>query len=227
MDLIILHGAIGSKTQFQALIGKLEKQFRIHNLNFYGHGGLPITKPYRIEDFSEQLKSYIQEKQLQKPLLFGYSMGGMVALDLASKNSEILGSILTLGTKFRWSPEIAQHEIKMLNPDKIQEKLPKFAQILEKRHFPADWKQVLEYTKNMMLHLGDHNPINSETWAHIPNHVEICLGEQDEMVSQDETIEIHKLLPNSNFNTIPNSKHPIEQVDLDDLVGRIFRLLDF
>ena len=47
----------------------------------------------------------------------GHSMGGYVALKLALKRPELVDRIITLGTKFNWTPEVAAKEVKMLNPD--------------------------------------------------------------------------------------------------------------
>ena len=46
----------------------------------------------------------------------------------------MIQKVFTLATKFEWTPDIAQKEIKMLDAAKIAEKIPAFAQLLEKRH---------------------------------------------------------------------------------------------
>ena len=38
-NLLVLHGAIGSKSQFDSIASLLDNQFDIHLLNFSGHGG--------------------------------------------------------------------------------------------------------------------------------------------------------------------------------------------
>ena len=54
-------------------------------------------------------------------------MGGYVALQLANKHPKYVQKIITLGTKFAWDKETAAKEVKMLNPEKIEEKIPAFA----------------------------------------------------------------------------------------------------
>ena len=69
----------------------------------------------------------------------------------------IINSIVTFGTKFNWSKEAAAKEVKMLNPEVIEEKVPKFAQMLKDTHAPNDWKTLLHKTAAMMKGLGrDH-----------------------------------------------------------------------
>lgn len=99
-------------------------------------------------------------------------MGGYVALWLAHQHPERVRKIVTLGTKFDWSPESARLEVKKLDAEKILEKVPAFALILETRHAPNDWKQLLSRTSTMMLALGsdpllkdDHFPkIKLQPW---------------------------------------------------------------
>ncbi|MEZ4938953.1 MAG: alpha/beta hydrolase [Crocinitomicaceae bacterium] len=217
-NLIILHGALGAETQFSELRERVHHDFIIWSINFYGHGGETPQKPYRIREFADQLEAFIKENVITEALVFGYSMGGMVALDLASRKPELFSRIVTLGTKFGWSPEIAEKEIRMLNPETIESKVPQYAKTLSDRHGEENWKKVLQFTEEMMLYLGKHSPINKETWSKIQLPVTICLADQDEMVSKEETQLIYDLLPKAEFVDLHDSKHAIEQANIDQLV---------
>ena len=217
-NLIILHGALGAETQFKPLIDRVHSDFIIYTMNFYGHGGDAINKPYRIEDFADQLEYFIKENTITEAVVFGYSMGGMVAMNLAARKPELFQRIITLGTKFGWSPDIAESEVKMLNPEVIAEKVPTFARALEDRHAPESWREVLYATKEMMLHLGEHPPVDNASWSKIELPVTICLADNDEMVSREETQAVYETLPNAEYKEIQNSKHAIEQANLDELV---------
>ena len=59
LNLIVLHGAIGSETQLRPLINKLEENFTVYSFNFYGHGGDKINEEFSIEIFSKQLHDFI------------------------------------------------------------------------------------------------------------------------------------------------------------------------
>jgi esterase/lipase len=140
-------------------------------------------------------------------------MGGYVALYLAHRNSNILGNIITLGTKFEWSPEIAQKEVKMLDSKIIIEKVPKFAEALQKRH-GQDWELLLQKTAEMMLSLGNKNALSLTDFTTIENKVLIGLADKDNMVSLEETTAVYKQLKNGAMYMLPNTKHPIETVDV-------------
>lgn len=224
--IILLHGAIGAKDQLETLAVELKQQgYNVFTLSFSGHGQTPFASNFGIEQFALELEQFINENKLNQPTVFGYSMGGYVALYLAHRNPTILGNIITLGTKFEWSPEIAQKEVKMLDSKTIIEKVPKFAEALQKRH-GQDWELLLQKTAEMMLSLGNKNALTLSDFASIENKVWIGLADKDTMVSLEETTTVYKQLKNGAMYMIPNTKHPIETVDVGLLV-RIFMVCSF
>ncbi|TSA49473.1 MAG: alpha/beta fold hydrolase [Sphingobacteriales bacterium] len=133
--LILLHGAIGATSQFNSFTDLLSQSFTIYTFDFEGHGQRPFNnRPFRIEHFAENLSEFIEEYQLQPADIFGYSMGGYVALYLAATRPEYIHHIYTLATKFDWDTETATKESAHLNPEKLKEKVPQFAHALELRH---------------------------------------------------------------------------------------------
>jgi len=220
-NILLLHGAIGSKDQFKPLITLLKPNYKIHTMNFSGHGGKPFENHFDIPQFAKEVDRYMEENNIQAIDILGYSMGGYVALYLAKNYPNRVKKIITLGTKFLWNPEIASNEVKMLNPDKIEGKIPAFAQALEKRHSPNNWKDVLNKTASMMTLMGEKNPLNLTDYNTIHHSVKIGLADKDEMVTTEETMDVVKAIPNAQFYTLNNSNHPIEKVDNQQLYHEI------
>ncbi len=147
-------------------------------------------------------------------------MGGYVALYLASQKPGLFSEIITLGTKFEWSPEIAQREIKMLDATTIKEKVPKFAAVLQTRH-GNDWELLLKRTAEMMIGLGNKNLLDPETFSKIKNKVMIGLADGDTMVSVEETDNAASKIYGAARYTLQNAKHPVETVNAADLASVI------
>ena len=126
MNLILLHGALGSMEQFSEAKELLSKEFNVHVFNFSGHGGKRIETPFSIEQFVDDTSTYLDQHQIKSTHIFGYSMGGYVALQLARDHPGKIEKIMTLGTKFNWTPESAENEVRMLVPKVIESKIPKF-----------------------------------------------------------------------------------------------------
>lgn len=221
-DILLLHGAVGSKDQLIPLSEKLSHHYNVHLLSFSGHGGNPLPgKPFSIPLFARDVHDYLIENHLEQVNIFGYSMGGYVAIYLAQQYPHLVSKIITLGTKFHWDESVASKEVKLLDPDTISAKVPAFAELLKQRHHPTDWKLVLAATKQMLLDLGKNNCLQLQDYAQIHNPCLILLGGNDKMISLEETTAVANALPNARFDLLPSTPHPIEQVDLDLLVPLI------
>ena len=158
-SLILLHGALGHNEIFEPLRTELSKYFTIHTPLFSGHGDVEIPENgITIEKYTQELKEFIEKEKLQNVYIFGHSMGGYVALCYAEQHPSTVHSIMTLGTKFDWTEEQALKESKMLNPDVIAEKVPKYAELLESQH-GSKWKQLLPAIAEMMISLGKNPPL--------------------------------------------------------------------
>ena len=145
-------------------------------------------------------------------------MGGYVALYLAKKYPDKVEKVITLATKFHWDETTAEKEIKMLNADKIEEKLPAFAQTLKERHAPNDWKELLAKTAAMLTEMGKDNPLKLEDYQSLNLPVMVTIGDRDKMITLEETLAVYKALPDARMCMLPETQHPIEQANIQHLL---------
>lgn len=216
-NLVLLHGALGSRQQFGILQDKLSPWFRTSVFDFPGHGGLPLPHEFSIPLFVENTMDFIRREGLEKPYLFGYSMGGYVALQAARDHPGEILKVMTLGTKFQWNPESAAKEVRMMDPDIIEQKIPAFAAALRTRHAPQDWKQIMRLTGEMMTGLGDGMAMKEIDFLQIQLPVLVSIGASDHMVTLAESETVAKLLPGGRLRVIDGFKHPLESIDADVL----------
>ena len=211
--LLLLHGAIGAASQFAPLHEVLRESFTTHSFDFEGHGEKAFAnRPFRIEQFAENLASFIDEHNLQPCCIFGYSMGGYVALHLAATKPQYIKKIYTLATKFNWSAESAAKESAMLNPDKIIEKIPAFAQSLDARHIHG-WKENLQRTAEMMHDLGESPALNETALKKISVPCRIAVGDADTMVTREETEKFSSFIQDAAYRVLHNTLHPLEKIN--------------
>ena len=219
--LILLHGAIGAASQFNNLSELLSESFTIYTFDFEGHGQRAFnSRPFRIEYFAENLSEFIEEYHLQPADIFGYSMGGYVALFLAATRPEYINRVYTLATKFDWNPETAIKESAQLNPEKLKEKIPHFADALQQRHLHG-WEQNLEHTAEMMLHLGNNPLLDKTVLNKVKANCIIAVGDADKMVSQTETESLCSYIPEAKFKLFQQTQHPIEKLHIDLLKSEL------
>lgn len=220
-SLLLLHGAIGAKTQFEPWLPLLEPYFTCHTLDFEGHGKNSNNAPFSISVFAKQTLQYIEKNYLNPVYVFGYSMGGYVGLYVAQNYQNKIDKLFTFATKLAWDIATAEREIKMLNPEIILQKVPKFAQELEKRHTGIGWQQVLQKTAEMMLDLGKSPLITENSVKSINVPVQMGVGDKDSMVSIQETLTVCRNITGAHFCVLPDTLHPIEKIDTELLVAQI------
>ena len=220
--ILFLHGALGTEKQFHPLISELHGAENVYTLTFEGHGTEDIpNRPFRIENFAENVIRYMDEQNIETANIFGYSMGGYIALYLAKTAPERVGKIGTLGTVMTWNPEKASAETKLLNPSKIEEKVPKFAKILDGQH-PNGWEDVVLKTKDLLEHLGDHPTLSTEDFREIDHPVRIHIGDRDNTADLNETVKVYGQMKKAELSVLPATPHPIQKVD----IGRLADSLD-
>ncbi len=225
--LLLLHGAIGASDQLRDLADSLVTSHNAHLFDFPGHGGSKMPEaPFSIPSFAAALLDFIKEKGWDEVAIFGYSMGGYVALYLAKYHPDVVHRVITLGTKFYWDEAVAAKEVQMLDPGTIAVKVPAFAESLEQRHHPNDWKDVLQRTAGMMLALGRENTLSDDSYKTISKKILLLLGDRDKMVSLEETLNVYRSLPEAQLGILPGTPHPIEKVDVGLLDFFIRRFLN-
>lgn len=224
---LLLHGALGSDAQLAAVKEALmNKGFFVLSLNFSGHAGNPFQSSFGIDAFAADVLKFLDDNKIDIVDIFGYSMGGYVAVLLAHLRPSRVGRIITLGTKFDWSIESAANEVKKLNPEKILEKVPAFARILENRHAPLDWKLLMRRTADMMIALGENQILDERKLRSIENSVCVMLGDLDDMADREYSERVARILPNGSFTLLKATPHPIEKVNvlvLTDLITNFLK----
>jgi pimeloyl-ACP methyl ester carboxylesterase len=220
-SIVLLHGAIGDHRQMLPLATLLSERYQVFTPDFPGHGRDTINKRMDVDYLVEFLKDYLIALNYGPVQIFGFSMGGFVATLCASRFPDLFSSIITYGTKWQWSPEIAEKEVSMLDASKISTKLPAFANKLEKLHSGLGWKNVLLATQNLMLHLGQNNESLQAEMFSMSKPVLILRGSYDKMVSREESIAMEKMLQNGVYSEIPEFSHSIEEIDNGLLLAAI------
>lgn len=217
--LLLLHGALGSKNEMLLLQQALVTEgFVVFTMNFSGHGGSPFKKTFDIETFAQDVLEFLDKNNLKQADVFGYSMGGYVATWLVVNHPDRINKIITLGTKYQWSVAIAQKEILKLDPEKVIEKVPAFAKVLEESQAPNNWKEVMKKTSAMMLSLGDKPLLTGEVLQEIHHDILILLGDKDDTVERNHAIQIAGIMLNAEFTLLENTPHAVEKISLKVIV---------
>lgn len=73
---------------WEATVKELSKTHECHVFTFAGFGNVPAIESPWLKTIKNDIANYVKRKDLQKPTIIGHSMGGSLALWLASDNPE-------------------------------------------------------------------------------------------------------------------------------------------
>ena len=106
----------------------------------------------------------------------------------------------------------------MFDTQKIMTKAPQMAEVLAKAHAPGDWITVAEKTARFLHQLGHGEGIPEAGFRSITCPVQVLRGEADPVVSETESRAVAEWIPNAVYAEVADSKHAIEQINLNALV---------
>jgi pimeloyl-ACP methyl ester carboxylesterase len=111
---ILLHavGTTGALTWFP-VIGELAKDYRVITFDQRWHGQGIMSDQFMISDCADDVAAVIDELGVEKPIVAGYSMGGVIAQRVWRQHPSKVGGLVLAATTshFRANlPEIAFHQ---------------------------------------------------------------------------------------------------------------------
>lgn len=95
--MILVPGLACNGSVWDETVARLKSQYECHVLSIAGFGGsepLAGSKEKLLETVAADLAAYIRERGLEKPILVGHSLGGFLALSLASQQPELCGPLV-------------------------------------------------------------------------------------------------------------------------------------
>ena len=110
--LVMLHGNGQDHSYFKRQIEPFSAAFRLILPDTRGHGASPRGEaPFTIVQFAEDLKALLDELQIEKCHLLGFSDGGNVALQFALKYPEYIERLVLNGANL--NPSGVKREVQM------------------------------------------------------------------------------------------------------------------
>lgn len=92
--LIILHGLLGSLDNWQSIARSLAEHCTVWTIDQRNHGRSFHSDRNTYPVMADDLKTFIRENKIDKPIILGHSMGGKVAMTFALAYPEMLSSLI-------------------------------------------------------------------------------------------------------------------------------------
>jgi esterase len=94
--LIILHGLFGSSDNWYTLAKTFSEHFTVYLVDQRNHGQSPQSDDFNYRLLTEDLKEFIDQHQIVKPVILGHSMGGKAAMNFAVAHSDLLSRLIVV-----------------------------------------------------------------------------------------------------------------------------------
>ncbi|MCC7028824.1 MAG: alpha/beta hydrolase, partial [Chitinophagaceae bacterium] len=199
-------------SNFDALIKSCSECYDCMAIDFPGHGQEARDVDFSIEAFTGFLIRHIEQQEDAPVSVFGYSMGGYIALNAMTQKPDLFAKVMTLGTKFNWTTDEGSKQAAMLNAEKILEKVPQYAAYLSQLHVAHNWKEVMSDTASLIAQLAADPPLDISLLAALDQPVCVGLGDRDTMVTLEETVNVYKQCKRGSLYVVPQMQHPIEKI---------------
>ena len=96
--LILLHGNSEDSSYFSKQIDEFAKDYHVFALDTRGHGKTPRgTAPFTIRQFADDLLGFMDEQNIAKAHILGFSDGGNIAMIFAMKYPERVDQLILDG----------------------------------------------------------------------------------------------------------------------------------
>ena len=122
--LVLLHGAFNSiNTAFSILIPELSEKRKVIAVEMQGHGRTAdIERTFSFENFADDVAALLKYLKIDSADIFGYSMGGGTALQLAIRHPQLVKKLIIASAVYKyegWSPE-TRAILPMLTPEMFE-----------------------------------------------------------------------------------------------------------
>ena len=221
MPIIFIHGVGLNQQMWKSQIDYFkENSFITYDL--LGHGKTPFSKQIlKMEDFTDQLSSLVNNLNVKKFNLIGFSIGSLIAIEFALKYGDYLNSLTLISTTYKRTAEERQNVIDRVNlaknnmpisqmamrrwfSDKYLEQNPElydeFMKILNKKGIYQE-----NFIKAYDLFANYEDKI--ENIKHIKTNTLIIAGSDDPGSTPNMSKNLNKDIQNSTYVEIKNGKH--------------------
>jgi pimeloyl-ACP methyl ester carboxylesterase len=105
--LTLLHGIGGAGDSWLPVVDELSRHFRLLVPDLRGHGASDKpTSGYLVPDYARDLEGLLQAFEIDRPLLLGHSLGGLISLTWATDHPRKAAGIAIEDSPLRGGPRV-------------------------------------------------------------------------------------------------------------------------
>ena len=224
--IVLLHGGNQSAHSWDLVSLHLADRYHVFALDQRGHGDSEWNREldYSVEAMVGDAAAFIADQQLNKPIVFGHSMGGRVTLNLALRHPELAKALVIVDIGPELSPEGGKTILNFVTKNVEFDDIEVFVTNVQK-YDPFRTRAHIERTvKYNMLRRIDGKYVSKVDHRRLPmSHAELTLdhvkaiacpvlitrGEQSNILLADAAERFVAALPNGRLVTVPKCGHNV------------------
>jgi pimeloyl-ACP methyl ester carboxylesterase len=245
--IILLHGIMVNSNVFEHYLDLFSRDYTVYALDFLGHG-LSEKKPdLCLADLVEQLRLFMQVKKIEKAVIIGHSLGGLVAGIFASLYPEKLEKLaLISSTDYDHFFNDILNTFKgmlidFMSPFMNFATIPLLYDILTRQvfnHKPSVYydedhhityqlkikgsqKSLLSLMKNYQ-----YPGFASQHYARIHVPTLVLHGEKDRLVDYEHSKLLAAKIPNAQLHIVPRGSHMLIDENKDAVLSELGMFLE-
>lgn len=91
---LILHGMFGTLDNWQTIAKKLSTHFMVFIIDLRNHGRSPHSDEFDYAIMANDIQEFMENNWIYEAYVIGHSMGGKVAMQLASENPDLVKKLV-------------------------------------------------------------------------------------------------------------------------------------
>lgn len=211
--LILLHGWLASLETMKPLQKNLVQNFKVYNVDIIGFGKSELPEePMNTDDYGNFLSSFINQLNIENPILIGHSNGGRTIINYAGRNLGDINKIVLIdsaGIKPKRKPSYYFKVYTFKLVKNIVKLFPKKLSNLREKALnkfgSEDYKsspEVLRKTMNIIL-----NEDQKSIMPNIKAPTLMIWGDKDTATPLSDAKTMEKLIPNSGIALLEGTGH--------------------
>jgi pimeloyl-ACP methyl ester carboxylesterase len=234
--LVLLHGAMSTiKTSFGAVLPALARTRQVVAIEQQGHGHTAdVDRPLSYAQMAADTAALLNELDIERADLFGYSMGAGIAVELALRHADLVGKLVLASLAFNREglhPEIVE-VIESTRPEDLA------GSVFERSYArtapnPQDWPALVAKCNRLDREFEGWPPDEIRS---IRAPTLLLIGDAD-IVRPEHAVETFRLLgggvegesaglPHSRLAVLPGTTHLTIVERADWLIPMILEFLD-